>query len=361
LEKIFVAEKQKVSANTILGIIENPADYEDVYALINILNTIQDFFNSPEKFKDLKFEQGYSLGLYQSYYSLFISQLNDYQSFLKLNPYDQRIQSLEQQVAGYKNYSERSKEQIEILKEDYELSKLQYNRQKDLNDQSLASDLEVEKAKQTMLRQHSDFQNEEKDLASTKIMIDNLESQITAQQIEKVDTEQKFVSGLQEKYDNLVNQLRSWEQDYILKTPVGGSVTFTNIWSENQFVSSGNIVLTIVPDGEQNIVGRAFIPVIGAGKVEPDQKVNIKLDNYPYMEFGLLEGVVSNISTVTVNSEDGDYYTAEIQLGNELITNYKKKLPFNQEMQGVAEIITKDRRLIERLVDPLISVFRERM
>ena len=29
-------------------------------------------------------------------------------------------------------------------------------------------------------------------------------------------------------------------------------------------------------------------------------------------------------------------------------------------MQGNAEIITKDRRLIERLVEPLVSVFRER-
>jgi HlyD family secretion protein len=42
------------------------------------------------------------------------------------------------------------------------------------------------------------------------------------------------------------------------------------------------------------------------------------------------------------------------------VTNYKKELPFNQEMQGTAEIITKDRRLIERLVEPLVSVFRER-
>ena len=74
-----------------------------------------------------------------------------------------------------------------------------------------------------------------------------------------------------------------------------------------------------------------------------------------------MHGFVSNISAVPVKSEDGDYYTAEIQLSNGLQTNYKKELPFNQEMQGVAEIITKDRRLIERLVDPLISVFRERM
>jgi len=361
LEKIFVAEKQKVSANTILGIIENTADYEDVYALINVLNTIQDFFNSPVKFSELKFEQNYSLGLYHSYYSSFVSQLNEYQTFLKFNPYDQRIQTLNKQVDDYQNYEEKSLEEIAVLLQDYELAKTQYLRDSTLNVQGFKSDVELEKSKAVMLKQKFAYQNAKTELSKAYITVNNLEGQIEEQRTEKAKTEQRLISGLQEKYENLVNELYSWEQTYILKNPVEGSVTFTNFWSENQFVSSGNIVFTIVPDEDQNIIGRAFVPVIGAGKVEPDQNVNIKLDNYPHMEFGLLEGIVSNIPMVPVNSENGDYYTVEIQLSNKLVTNYKKELPFNQEMQGVAEIITKDRRLIERLIEPLVSIFRERI
>ena len=78
------------------------------------------------------------------------------------------------------------------------------------------------------------------------------------------------------------------------------------------------------------------------------------------MEFGILEGEISNLSMVPVTNEQGSYYKAEITLTNNLVTNYKRELPFNQEMQGNAEIITKDRRLIERLVEPLVSVFREK-
>jgi len=146
-----------------------------------------------------------------------------------------------------------------------------------------------------------------------------------------------------------------------LKTPIAGQVTFTNFWSVNQFVSSGNVVFTVVPSNDQEIIGKATVPLTGAGKVEVGQRVNIKLDNYPYMEFGLLEGKVTNISMVPVANEAGGYYTAEIELINKLNTNYKKELPFNQEMQGNAEIITKDRRLIERLVEPLVSIFREKL
>jgi HlyD family secretion protein len=177
----------------------------------------------------------------------------------------------------------------------------------------------------------------------------------------KAETENKLLAALKEKFDNLVNQLKSWEQNYVLKTPINGKVTFTNFWSVNQFVSAGNVVFNIVPENEQKIIGKTMVPIAGAGKVEVGQRVNIKLDNYPYMEYGLLEGKINNISMVPVISEKGSYYTAEIELINKLITNYKKELPFNQEMQGSAEIITKDRRLIERLIEPLVSILREKI
>ena len=361
LDKIFVADKQKVSANTILGIIENPANYEDVYSLINVLKGVQSFFSSPEKFKDLSFEKDYSLGLYHSFYSTFVSQLNDYQTFFSFNPFDQRIQSLNKQVEGYQNYLEKSREQIAVLRQDYELANSQYYRDSALNVRNVMSDVGLEKSEAAMLKQKFNYQNAMTQLASTQITTNNLKNQIQEQKVLKVETEKKLLAGLKEKYDNLLNQLRSWEQLYILKTPVEGNVTFTNYWSVNQFVSNGNVVFTIVPDDNQNIIGKAVVPVIGAGKIKVGQNVNMKLDNYPYMEFGILEGTITNISMVPVVTENGSYYTAEIQLTNDLTTNYKKKLPFNQEMQGAAEIITKDRRLIERLIEPLVSVFRERI
>lgn len=361
LDKIFVADKQKVSANTILGIIENPANYEDVYSLINVLNSIQDFFRSPEKFTGLVFEKNYKLGLYHSYYSSFASQLKDYQTFLAYNSFDQRIQSLNKQVKGYENYLEKSREKIAVLRQDYELANSQFNRDSLLNSRGVMSDVNLEKSQAAMLKQKFAYQNAMTQLASTQITINNLTNQIQEQKVLKVETEKQLLAGLKEKYDNLVNQLRSWEQAFILKTPVEGNVTFTNYWSANQFVSSGNVVFTVIPDKNQNIIGKAIIPVLGAGKVKAGQKVNMKLDNFPHMEFGILEGTIINISMVPVVSENGNYYTAEIQLKNQLITNYKKELPFNQEMQGVAEIITKDRRLIERLVEPLVSIFRERI
>lgn len=360
LDMLFVADKQKVKANSLLGVIENPANYEDVYALIQKLDTIKGYFSSSVLLNNLNFEKEYSIGQYHSFYSSFVSQLRDYQTFLSFNPYEQRVESLQKQVSDYQYFYEKSQEQIAILKQDYKLAVSQFLRDSLLHVKKVMPDVNFELAKAGMLKQKFTYQNAMTGLASTRITMNQLDQQILEQKMSNVEMGRKLLTALKERYENLTNQLKSWEQSYVLKTPINGRITFTNFWSVNQFVSMGNVVFTIVPDDDQKIIGKAIIPLAGAGKVEVGQRVNIKLDNYPYMEYGLLEGNITNISMVPVTTSEGGYYTAEIKLINNLVTNYKKELPFNQEMQGNAEIITKDRRLIERLVEPLVSIFRER-
>jgi multidrug resistance efflux pump len=360
LIKFFVTDKQTVNANTLLGIIENPANYEDVYELISLLESVQPYLSQPELLNNLVFNKEYSVGQNHSYYSSLVSQLREYQTSVSYNTFEQRIKSLEKQVTDYANYYEKLRQQISILNQDYVLASSQFHRDSALHARKVMSDVDFEKSEAAMLKQKYAYQNAMTNLASTQITMNQLKQQIQEQIVLKAETENKLLAALKEKYDNLVNQLKAWEQSYVLKTPIAGQVTFTNFWSINQFVTAGNVVFNVVPENEQEIIGKATVPIAGAGKVEVGQRVNIKLDNYPYMEYGLLEGKIKNISMVPVTNEKGSYYTAEIVLSNKLVTNYKKELPFNQEMQGSAEIITKDRRLIERLVEPLVSVFRER-
>jgi hypothetical protein len=51
----------------------------------------------------------------------------------------------------------------------------------------------------------------------------------------------------------------------------------------------------------------------------------------------------------------------EIKLSNGLESNYHKKLDFTQEMQGSAEIVTEDMRLIERLIQPVRYILKKNL
>jgi len=361
IDNLFVRNNQNVKNGELLAVIENTANHHDAYRLLNKLDSVSDIFQDPSGFVDVSFIEEYSLGQYQSYFSTFENQLTTYQTFILFNPNDQRIESLQKQVDDYEDFFQKSNEQISILKQDYDLAESLFMRDSLLFARQIMSKAEFEKSKASMLKQKFSYQNAVTGLASTRIVMNNLRQLIEEQKVLKAETENQLLADLKEKYDNLVNQLKDWEQTFILKSPIPGEVTFNNFWSVNQYVTSGSVVFTVVPDRNQRLLGRAEVPVRGAGKIEPGQKVNIKLDNFPHMEYGIVEGRVKNISQVPLITESGAYYTIEVEIVNKLVTNYGRELPFNQEMQGSGEIITKDRRMIERIIEPLVSRARERM
>ena len=90
-------------------------------------------------------------------------------------------------------------------------------------------------------------------------------------------------------------------------------------------------------------------------KVKEGQRENIKLDNYPHMEYGMVKGIVGTISLVP----SGEFFMVEVDLPNGLKTNYKKDIKFVRQLQGTAEIITDDRRLIERFIEPIKSLLKK--
>ena len=105
-------------------------------------------------------------------------------------------------------------------------------------------------------------------------------------------------------------------------------------------------------------MGRLKVPSSGFGKVMVGQPVNIKLNGFPYLEFGILKGNVASISSVPEETAGGLAYTVDVALPRGLESTYRKELPFVQNMDGSAEIITEDLRLIDRFVQPIRSLLR---
>jgi len=147
---------------------------------------------------------------------------------------------------------------------------------------------------------------------------------------------------------NLRAGLRIWENTYLLVSPVAGTVTFTRFWSENQAVVRDEVVMSVIPAEAGDFVGRINLKMQRSGKVEPGQTVNIKLSGYPYLEYGMVRGVVRSKSLVP----SGDAYVIEIELPDGLVTLYGITLDFNQNMQGTAEIITSSMSLFQKIVNP---------
>ena len=168
------------------------------------------------------------------------------------------------------------------------------------------------------------------------------------------ENEQKQ-ADVRESFEKLIALIGIWEQKYLLKAPINGVVSFTRYWSKNQNVRTGDKVLTIVPSDQGDIIGKINLPVEGSGKVKTGQQVNIQFSNYPHLEYGMVRGIIKTISLVP----DDQLYAVEVELSEGLVTYYGIEIPFNQEMLGRGEIITDDRRLIERIFSPIRSMLSE--
>jgi HlyD family secretion protein len=130
-----------------------------------------------------------------------------------------------------------------------------------------------------------------------------------------------------------------------------------SIWSDLQEVKTGDPLFAITPDSMGEVQARLIIPFEGAGKVKPGQRVNIKLDGYSYMEFGMVEGIIHSISS----GYNDMGYPALAELPNGPTTSYGIKIQFDRELQGTAEITTEDLSLLQRLFSPIKHLYKSRI
>jgi len=148
-------------------------------------------------------------------------------------------------------------------------------------------------------------------------------------------------------------QVKAWEHDFLMASPINGIVNRMGVWSNNQHVTAGETVFTVIPSGQDSPKGKAMLPVQGAGKVKTGQRVNVRINNFPDQEFGYLSGKVISISGVP--TAEG-FYVVEVDFPGGMKTNYGRVLPVSRQMQGTADIITEDLRLIERFFMPVKKI-----
>lgn len=349
LNKLFVKDQQQVTRGEVVACIEDAARYEDVVSLKHTLEPLRERLSSQNVSQLPEFREDLTLGPLQASYATFLTCEKDYRHFAMLQAHQKKIASLEQQIQHSHALHEHLARQKQLLHANLELSQRQYERYRHLKDQALISQKDLDALHSTVLGNAYELGEAESELETLTIQIANLDTSKLDLTLQYEQQQRQLQLALQEAYDNLWGQVTSWEHTNVLKAPISGTVTFTEYWSEHQHVKTGEVVMTVVPDEANQLVGKVQLPVQGAGKVTPGQRVQIKFASYPYQEFGMVRGIVENISLVPTDT----YYVVEVGFLDGLITNYGRTLPFSQEMQGTAEIITEKRRLLTRLLQPL--------
>ena len=349
IKAMFVVEGQKVHKDEYLALIETTADLESVLYLSKILEENLDGIDmkdgeSPEIFGP----ETPRLGELRANYSSYKASLDNYINHVTVDYYGKKIKAVQDEIDGINEYLV----QLEI-KENLYVEKLKLVEAEYLRDSTLfASDVRSLQELENTRRMFYDekIQLEQVRLERRSRLIDRASRYQSLEDFKaaREDERRKLYTLFQNESIKLQGELELWYMKHLIKSPIDGRVTFSNFWAENQLVQNGDIVMTVVPEGDNRIIGRVELSMRRSGEVEPGQKVLIKLGAYPFLEYGIIEGIVESVSRVATD----DKYIVDVSLPEGMLTNYDKELQFNQNMSGTAEIITEEMRLIERIIYP---------
>ena len=341
---LYVKEKQEVKARELLAVMETTASMSDIRLIEHIIDTIK----KPEFLTFHSLPDISELGELQGFYASFLKNLSDLNNYNTNDFYGSKIKSLSDEINGIQDFISRLKVKEKLYNENQILEVKKFKRDSSLFDSRVIPESDFERSHQSLIRINIEIQQVRLDRSSKSIELAEKRQLLQDYQITRNTERERLVSVLEESFMNLQAQTKIWENTYLLVSPIDGYVSFTSFWNINQTVVKDEPVIHIIPREAGSFLGRINLKMQRSGKVKPGQLVNIKLSGYPYLEYGMVRGIVKSKSLVP----SGDSYIIEIELPDGLSTLYGTKLDFTQNMQGTAEIITENIRLLQKIVNP---------
>ena len=360
LERILVGNGDSINSNVILGVMHSNANYNDILYVERNIMQITDTALNLAVFDDWIYKL-YALGDLQSEWTSFSSACLKYRDYIERAVIAQKKGLLEQQIGKQTEYYTQMKNQADILKEDLKFEEKGYRRDSSLFIHRAMSETEYEESARKLLQTRNNVVSFEAQMTSTELSILQNRQQIIELSIQQDDEILAMEQDINSSKEKLLALIKNWKISNLLVSPIDGIVSFVRKWDEGQFINAGETFLAVIPNKDCKVIGIVKIPQENFGKVKSGQKVNVRLNGYPYMEYGLLTGIVGYLSSVpeeAVDQQSSPQYTAEIVFPNGMKTSYGKKLRLIQKMNGTAEIITEERSLMMRLIDPIVTLLK---
>ncbi|MGM3305987.1 HlyD family efflux transporter periplasmic adaptor subunit [Anabaena sp. WFMT] len=171
----------------------------------------------------------------------------------------------------------------------------------------------------------------------------DLQTQITAVQSETAQTQSQIKS------------IKLQMQQRIVRSPINGTIYQLPITKPGSVLQPGEMVAQIAPQNTSFVL-KSQIPIQDSGFLKVGMLVKIKFDAYPFQEYGILPGKLTRISPDSKVSQtpqgNVESFELEITPDQPYIQNGSKRILLTAGQTATAEIIIRQRRIIDFVLDP---------
>lgn len=206
---------------------------------------------------------------------------------------------------------------------------------------------EIEQAKLRLQEQQNSYQ--------TLVQAGKLAILRNQEQLKSLQTQ---ISGLRSQIAQTESEITSVKLQLgqrTVRSPINGIIFELPMDKPGTVVQPGQIVAKIAPLTSAFVL-KANIPSQESGFLKKGMPVKIKFDAYPFQDYGVLKGNITSISPdskveQTIQGKK-ETFELEISLDKPYIETNEKRIPLTPGQTATAEIIVRQRRVIDFILDP---------
>lgn len=360
IDTIAVANGQYVKQNDLIAILRTPAVFEDIQTVEQFVTMARES-TLPGIIGNTIFDRTLELGDIQDKWTEMFCLYKEYMLCDDLDQIGKKRALMTEQIVKSIEYYDLMRSQRGLLEEDAKLQMSAMQRDSILWRDGSMTQAEYESSKQAYLSKLKSLISFEATVKSVELNVLMLKQGLNELDTQRQSEEDAFNLRFIRIAEELDSQIADWMEKYVIYAPFDGYVSLQDYWGKGQHINVGDVLANVVLSADSKVEGRMKVSSVGFGKVSIGQTVNVRLNGFPYVEYGILKGKVSKISQVPEKYSNGSVaYTVEVSFPNGLESTYHKNIPFIQDMDGEAEIITRNQRLIELFLEPIMSLYRNR-
>jgi HlyD family secretion protein len=290
------------------------------------------------------------LGDFQTEYSSLLLSISDLEIERNNGNNQKKIQTLQKQIEHISKLTEINKRKIKWVTLECKNTKVSYENEKRMFKDGLISQTDFFTQEQRFIQGKLRLENFKEVFVNQQISKSSYQTQLDDFIFSNKEKQRKLEEKIQQIVKNISNNISKWKYMNNIEASESGTLTYLMPLHVNEFVSQDNALFAIIPK-DKSFKGTMSVSTYGLGKININQQVYVKLDKYPFSQFGLLAGKVEKIYTIpTENRKTGEVENLiRISFDQTSSTTYHKNIKLNPENRGTAQIVTSDRRIIERI------------
>jgi len=180
-------------------------------------------------------------------------------------------------------------------------------------------------------------------------------AQLDAQLDARIEQASQQLISIEGQLTQLKGNLANQE----LRSPVDGFVFDLKTRIPGFFASPGQELLKVAPD--ETLVARLQIANTDIGELRVNQEVDLRIDAFPFTEFGAIKGVITRIGSDAIPANpqtpnSGSVFPVEVRLLSQQLENGKKRIDLTPGMTISGNIKVRDRAPISLVFDRFVEI-----